>query len=376
MKIGFDAKRFFFNASGLGNYSRSVIQALLDFCPDTQIFLYVQKIPDENSAIASAWKIIENDGRAINPRIHICLAKSSMPWWRTWGMGAQVGLDGLDVFHGLSNELPLDLPKSIRIICTIHDVIFKEFPGYYPFIDRWIYQWKTRKALLYSDHLILTSNHTKKLLIKYFKTSKFLNPSVVYQSIQNDFFESENIEVQPISSFPYFIYHSSFNERKNHHTLISAFELIQKQTDYNLVLVGLKGNTSHEIRERIASLKLSHRIILIEDASLNQLISYCKGASGFVYPSLSEGFGIPLAEAAACGLPMAVSRIPVFEELAEDAVIYFHPNDEAEMASAMLSLTANEEKTRQNQLRSFILSKMEAENIAVQLMHIYSGKNK
>ena len=305
-------------------------------------------------------------------------------------MGAMAGKDAVDVFHGLSNEIPLDLPPEVRSICTIHDVIFKEFPGYYPFVDRIIYHWKTQKALKNSDLIVFASEQTKLAVEKHY--SYFLGKnSIVYQPVHPNFYAIEyptspkepilsmvesgadvnaNFTVKPVST-DYFVYQSSFTERKNHLALVEAFSLIQKQMDWNLILLGIDGPMLPQIEQQIAKLHLEKRIQIIVNAGHAELLTIVLGASGFVYPSISEGFGIPLAEAAVARLPMAVSRIPIFIEIAQDIPVYFHPNHIHEIAAAMMQITLLDEQVRQRQKVSTILDKIDSKTIANSLMQAY-----
>jgi glycosyltransferase involved in cell wall biosynthesis len=154
--------------------------------------------------------------------------------------------------------------------------------------------------------------------------------------------------------------------------LLQAFDLTKNQHQWNLKLVGLSGEMLETVRHQIAQLNLQNRVEVIVNASHEQMLLLMKNASAFVYPSFFEGFGIPLAEAAAIGLPMAVSRISVFTELAEDAALYFHPNDERELASQLLLLTLDETRIMQLQNRKSLLQKIDSKQIVNQLMTLYS----
>ena len=296
-------------------------------------------------------------------------------WWRTWGMGKRAAQDGVEVFHGLSNELPWDLPASVAGVCTIHDVIFKEFPSYYPWVDRLIYDFKTKKAIQKASRLIMTSQATQSQLENYYPQAKG-NSVVIYQAVDPSFFAVESVDAVKEKNAPYFVYQSSFTQRKNHAVLLEAFGLIQHQTDWNLTLIGLNGPTLETVKSQIETLGLGNRITCLVDQSREAMIDCVKSASGFVYPSLSEGFGIPLAEALAAGLPMAVSNISVFRELVEDLPVCFHPNRADEMAAAMISITTQEEQTRQRLMRPSLQNKIDPQNIASQLIQTYSGLRK
>jgi len=349
MRIGFDAKRFYQNTSGLGNYSRQLIANLHQFQPNLELKLFVPKnIESTSESIVYPSKLSK--------------------LWRVYGMGKSMFQEKLDVFHGLSNELPLDVPQNIKKIVTIHDVIFKQFPDYYPILDRNIYHFKTKFALAKADKVIATSEATASEIQKYYKVDSN-KIEVIYQAVAASFYENA---AHFLNEEKYFIYTSSFTKRKNHLTLLQAFEITKNQHQWNLILVGLSGEMLEIVSNQIAQLNLQNRVEVIVNASHEQMLLLMKNASAFVYPSFFEGFGIPLAEAAAVGLPMAVSRIPVFTELADDSALYFHPNDERELASQLLLLTLDETRFMQLQNRKSLLQKIDSKQIVNQLMSLYS----
>ena len=373
MKIGFDAKRFFFNHSGLGNYSRMLVESLFKYFPENEYVLYADRLDTLDHAHPEALRILKLyvDNRCDGSDLYTLVMVDAPKWWRTWGMGKRAAQDGVEVFHGLSNELPWDLPASAAGVCTIHDVIFKEFPSYYPWIDRLIYDFKTKKAIQKASRLIMTSQATQSQVEKYYPNAKGRSV-VVYQAVDPAFYGDGHVQRTRETNAPYFVYQSSFTQRKNHAVLVDAFTLIQHQTDWNLTLIGLNGPTLAAVQLQIEKLGLGNRITCLVDQSRQEMIDCVTGAAGFVYPSLNEGFGIPLAEALAAGLPMAVSNISVFRELTEDLPVYFHPNKADEMAAAMISITTAEEQTRQRIKRPSLQNKINPQNIASQLMQTYS----
>lgn len=377
MKIGFDAKRFFFNHSGLGNYSRMLIESLFTYFPEHEYYLYVDRLDALDLAHPEALRILERyaDHRSDGSDRYTLVMVDAPKWWRTWGMGKRAAQDGVEVFHGLSNELPWDLPNSIVGICTIHDVIFKEFPSYYPWIDRLIYHFKTKKAIQKASRLIMTSQATQSQVEKYYPQAKG-HSVVIYQSVDPSFFVVDSVGASKEKVAPYYVYQSSFTQRKNHAVLVEAFDLIQHQTEWDLTFIGLDGPTLAPVKLQIEKLGLGNRIRCLVDQSREEMIDCVKSASAFVYPSVSEGFGIPLAEALAADLPMAVSNISVFRELVEDLPVYFHPNRADEMAAAMISISTQEEQTRQRLKCPSLRNKIAPKNIATQLIQTYSNFRK
>jgi hypothetical protein len=134
MKIAFDAKRFFHNTSGLGNYSRDLVRILSKYYPENQ-YLLLNKNKSERGS-----DILENSGVTF-----VETSKGTMS--RQFKMGKDAQKEGADIFHGLSGELPLQWDKKpIKKIVTIHDLIFVRYPQYYSFFDRKIHLWKFKKS--------------------------------------------------------------------------------------------------------------------------------------------------------------------------------------------------------------------------------------
>ncbi len=157
MKIGFDAKRFFNNFTGLGNYSRFIIGALSEYVPDNQYFLYSPKIkhhPEITSILGRP-----NVNVISPPSVYTFLAASSL--WRTWGISKEPSIKNLNLFHGLSQELPLNLPKRIKKVVTVHDLIFIRSPKLYKPIDVAIYKAKVKAACINADTILATSQQDR-----------------------------------------------------------------------------------------------------------------------------------------------------------------------------------------------------------------------
>jgi len=355
MRIAFDAKRYFNNKTGLGNYSRSIVHALVSQFPEHDFFLIHNK---EEKPLLDL------------PNLKTLSFRGKGGFWRTFLMAKDLQKFKMDVFHGLSNEIPTGLDKrKIKSVVTIHDVIFMRYPEYYRFFDRVIYRKKTGNAVKNANRIVATSKATAADLQKYYlaDSSKM---EVIYQPVNEAFYLAKT--GIPIVDGNYFIYVSSFTYRKNHGTLIQAFARIQKMLDWNLVLVGIEGETYEATKRFIQNEHLENRVKIFKNASQSDLVNLMQNASAFVYPSLFEGFGIPLAEAAVCGLPIVASNIGVFTELAEDAALFFHPNKYEEIADAMLRIT---DPTLQAKLRlklSKILHKVEHTGIAKQIMQLYA----
>ncbi len=343
MKIGFDAKRYFHNHTGLGNYSRDLVNTMIQKHQDDHFFLFdkhpeIDHLPFNTIAVA--------------PQSNIQLM------WREWGMRHDIKRYMLDVFHGLSNELPYGKWRTnVKKVVTIHDVIFRHYPEHYNSIDRGIYHKKTQHAIDVADVIVSTSQTTAKDLIELYHADE-QKVHVVYQTCGDP--HRLNYAIQDINLFRsklllperFILYVSSFQKRKNHLALLKAFVACKGEVG-KLVLAGKSGETLKDVKQFIQENRLEHSVLILTDIGQAELPLLYRSASGFVYPSMIEGFGIPLVEAANAGLPMAVNDIPIFNELASEKSIKFKADDVSDFASALKSLSRMERLDYSEFLKSF-----------------------
>ena len=150
MKIGFDGKRAAQNFTGLGNYSRYALEAMLAGYPAEEYSVYIPKDVDNGKFDA----ILSTSCGAMKKVLPVgWFAKKFKSLWRVWGVTADLCRDKVDIYHGLSNELPLTIRRAwpqVKSVVTIHDLIFLKCPGCYPVIDRNIYNYKFRKACFHA----------------------------------------------------------------------------------------------------------------------------------------------------------------------------------------------------------------------------------
>lgn len=350
MRIGFDSKRLFFNNSGLGNYARFHSEIMRDLDQFEPIWLSEKTAKYRN--------------------VRATVPPFKWPGFRSWGMGRWALKNQVDLYHGLSNELPLDWPSNKPSVVTIHDTIFLDYPDYYNRWDRIIYKRKLQSAMKRASEIVATSEFTRQSLLNHFPERTDIQ--VIYQGLNQDFLDAASKAKTITRDNPYFVYHSTFNARKNHRTLLQAFSLIWKQCDWDLVLIGRPGSELDALRSQVESKTWGHRIQFIVDANDLALLTWLKGASGFVYPSFSEGFGIPLIEAQFLGLPIVASRIPVFQELLEEGALYFHPNSAEEMAASMMELQRQETRSNLISAARKVAHKWDPERLKSQWQSMYT----
>jgi len=330
MRIGFDAKRAYNNFSGLGNYSRYVISNIRRFYPENQYLLYTPGIADRNLFKMPEGTVIRKPGKGF------LKLKGSL--WRSFRLAQWLSEDGIDLFHGLSNELPYGIHRTrVRSVVTIHDLIFLERPQLYKPIDRMIYERKVRYVARTATRIIAASEQTKLDLVRLLDVDES-RINVVYQGCSRQFYKRVGEDVLHSSrrqfALPseYLLYVGTIEERKN--LLRVAMALHQGKIDIPLVVVGKKTAYFKQVKEYIVQHRL-HNIHFLDHVQNNHLPAIYQGAQGFIYPSSYEGFGIPILEALNSGVPVITSRGGCLEETAGKGGILIDPFDLDEMTEAI-----------------------------------------
>ncbi|MCF0209690.1 MAG: glycosyltransferase family 4 protein, partial [Bacteroidaceae bacterium] len=299
MKIGFDAKRAAQNRTGLGNYSRFVLNILSNHYPENEYTLFIP-----NKRKTACLKDLKDLGKfsIVSP-----ISKIFKSLWRVWGISNDIDKSGVDIYHGLSNELPLSIKKTgCKSIVTIHDLIFLHYPQYYHSIDRWIYKYKFRKACENADKIIAVSEFTKQEIIRYFGTPED-KITVVYQGCDAQFrqpaTEQKKQEVRQRYNLPqhYILYVGTIEERKN--LMLLAKALLHLPKDVKVAAFGKATKYTQQVKDYLAQNNLTDRVLFVHQSDFHDLPAIYQQADIFVYPSRIEGFGIPLLEALCSGVP-------------------------------------------------------------------------
>tara|TARA_B100001250_G_scaffold14081_1_gene12358 strand:+ start:4219 stop:5313 length:1095 start_codon:yes stop_codon:yes gene_type:complete len=315
VRITFDAKRAFNNETGLGNYSRSVIKSVSSILKKDQFFLSTPKV---NTNI---FNITQPNIKILQPNIF-----QNHYYWRTKGVNRQLNDLKIDIYHGLSNEIPLGI--ETKSIVTIHDLLFLKYPKFYNYIDRKIYTIKSRFACKYADKIIATSQETKKDIINYFNINE-KKIKVIYQSCNPVFINNPTREnytefTKKELAKPFILYVGSIEKRKN---LIFLLKAIQNIKDIKLICVGKKGKYYQKVETFIHQNQLIDKVKFLNINNTEQLAHIYRHSRGLVYPSINEGFGIPIIEGMYSKIPVITSNKSIFKEVGGEYSYYFEEQD-------------------------------------------------
>ena len=355
MNIGFDGKRAANNLTGLGNYSRSLIAHMATYFPQNQYFVSSAKLKSHKQV----QSFLDHPGIILKLAETAVLGIKASFLWRSYGIVKQLKRDGIDLYHGLSQELPFGIPVQrpggfkaageIKYLVTIHDLIYLRFPEYYPFVDRLIYTFKARYACKHADGIIAISENTKKDLVELLNVPAD-RIKVIYQSCDDAFKKAlpaafkEEVKAKYNLPEKYLLNVGTIEPRKNLKLIVQALALLPADTA--LVVIGRAHPAYAEaVKQEIERLNLSSRIIFLKDVSFSDLPAIYQLAHVFVYPSFYEGFGIPILEALYSGVPVVAATGSCLEEAGGPDSLYVDPNDQEQLA-ATLNLVLGDQNRR------------------------------
>lgn len=304
-----------------------------------QIILHLRKIDKNNTYYLYTNKPLEKE--LLNSNFH----QKLIPFPRLWNkfrLPLALLKDKPDKYLALTNGVPPISPKDSIIL--IHDLAFKFFPKAYSKVELTLQESAINTAVNKAKCIIFTSEANKADFLKFYKypenqirVARLGFNSELYKKIPSpknclDF------------NSPFFLFVGRLEARKNVSGLLKAFELFKEKnkTDHKLVLVGKKGYGSEEIDEIIRESKtLTDNVIVPGYITDKQLANLYNLAEAFVFPSLYEGFGLPILEAFACGTPVMTSDIPTLREVASDCVVYVNPLDVNSIAKGLLKISSD-----------------------------------
>jgi glycosyltransferase involved in cell wall biosynthesis len=342
MNIGFDAKRAFHNQTGLGHYSRTLIRSLASSFPEHQYFLF-------NPKPSTQVEFHERNIREVLPQSFLSKKLSSV--WRSNWVKKELQQLKIDLYHGLSHEIPVNIQKTgIKSIVTIHDLIHERYPEQFKAIDRKIYATKFRYSCEHADKVIAISQQTRQDIIDFYKTPPE-KIEVCYQSCNPAFgatvADERKEAVKKHYGLPeqFFLYVGSIIERKNLLNLCKAMQLIRNETSIPLVVIGNGGDYKQTVKNYIYQHQLEDRIIFLSDQPAAKFSPGFQSAEDFpaiyqqaiamIYPSIFEGFGIPVLEALWSRIPVITSNVSCLPEAGGDAAFYVDPFQPEQIAQQM-----------------------------------------
>ncbi|MDD4655709.1 MAG: glycosyltransferase family 1 protein [Bacteroidales bacterium] len=336
-KIGFDAKRAFKNFSGLGNYSRSTISSLTTIFNYNEYYLYTpnyKKHPLHKFAEASNIKIRKPEK----------FTEKKLPsLWRSFTLKSQIENDSLDLWHGLSGELPLTPVNAAKVV-TIHDLIFLRYPKFYKPLDRWMYKKKAEYAVKNADKIIAISKQTADDIVEFFGTNRD-KIEIIYQSCDPQFYKKATPEQIKLARTKYklpkrfIVAMGTVEERKNVANVVKALPTLPK--DIKLYCFGKWTPYAIKVNSIAEKLGVKDRVVMVHDADFSLIPAVYSLAECLIYVSFFEGFGIPVLEGITYGVPVITSGGSSMLEAGGDSALYANPDSPSDIADKIEMLLSS-----------------------------------
>jgi glycosyltransferase involved in cell wall biosynthesis len=369
MRIGFDLRPFLKEETGVGVYFKKLLFKLAKLDKMNEYFLFSSSMKDrfDPEKIPFFAKKKFSDFR-------IPVRVIDFLWLRR-------GWPSLDFFFRAKLDMthsptPFILPTSGKKIVTVHDLFFLDFPQMTDKNARTVYPGRIRKSLHKADGIIAVSRFTAQQLMQRFALDE-RKIKVIHHGIDREEWKSSEWEslkrTKNSLGLPsdFLLFVGTHEPRKNLPRLLKALCFVhERYQKIPLVLVGRRGIDSVRIERDIRELALDSWVKMVNYVTESELRHIYQLASVFVYPSFVEGFGIPLLEAMACGLPIITSRSSALPEIAQDAAVYADPNDAEDLAEKIMHVCKDKglrdklKSAGESRIRSFSWEKTASETLA------------
>jgi alpha-1,3-rhamnosyl/mannosyltransferase len=320
LRVGIDGRYLQDHFPGIGRYTYELIKSLGELeASETFVVFYNPRLPNSRFDL----------GRLARPRVRLWPTGAGLnsPWGQLV-MALLIRRARLQVFHSPHYLLPFLAPCPL--VATIHDTIPLQDSGFLPSPwGRLMYNIALRLALLRSRYLIADSSAAREDLMRRMGVSPE-RVRVVYPGVEA---VVQQVGQPPPGKTPYLLYVGTNKPHKNLVRLVQAYA--QAKLEHHLIIAGNEDPRFPQVRREVERLGLEGRVRFLGQVGEAELKRLYQEASLFVFPSLAEGFGLPVLEAMAAGLPVVSSRAPALPEVVGEAALLVDPLDVGQMAEAI-----------------------------------------
>jgi glycosyltransferase involved in cell wall biosynthesis len=336
MQIAIDALEVSLNKRvGMGNYADNLIRSLALIDQNNNYTLYVNRLQNE-------YDLIKQENFKYK-KLNSPLIRS---FWSQCRLPLELMFKKPDILHlPTGHKVPFNCPAHTLV--TIHDLAFVKFPQYFENSVKWRCLRFTEHAIAKAEKIIAISESTKKDILEYYKVDP-RKVEVIYHGVDAEFKQIKNkpmIDAVCLKygiNSPFVLFVGVLQPRKNISRLIRAFkQVLNYRRDLQLVIAGNKGWMYEEIFNTLKQSGIAERVVFTGYVEKPDVVCLLNAAKVFVLPSLYEGFGMPILEAMACGVPVVSSNVSSMPEIVNDAGILVDPYNEDAIAQALLDIISN-----------------------------------
>jgi glycosyltransferase involved in cell wall biosynthesis len=337
-KIGIDARKL--QDFGIGTYIRNLVRALAAIAPDDFQARYVLLVRAEDreqlADLPPNFELTVESAPVYSARELVTLS------WQLWRQR-------LDLYHATHYVLPLAAPP--RVVVTIHDIIHLLYPEFLPNRLAFFYARRMiQRSLTRGERIIAVSQNTRSDLMETFGVDG-KKIEVIYNGVEDVFrrrLPEEEIERWLHSlgiSRPYLLFVGNPKPHKNLDTVVQAYARARQMAPFDapLICVGNRSGSEFKIRQRAEQLGIGNQVRLLGHVAQEALPAIYQGATLFLYPTLYEGFGLPVVEAMASGTAVITSNTSALKEVAQSYALLVDPLDIPAMAKAIAQCMAEPE---------------------------------
>lgn len=332
MRIGIDARSMSIEG-GVKNYIINLVNCLTKIDKRNKYFIYY----DSKKNFGTFKQ------KNVSEVVMVNKYRFTIPYWEQKILMERAIKDNLDLLHGPKNTIPINLPKNIKKISTINDMTPFLFPNEMSYLDTIYWKKFIPLSLKRCDKIIAISKSTERD-VKEIIPMVGNKIKVIYDGVNEKKFYSSKRK-------KFILLVGTLRPRKNLKRVLDAYSTISKRNpDYKLLIVGKNLNQKKDLLEEISYLNLENKVELkgfLTDRELKKLYSQ---ASLYIYPSLYEGFGLPILEAQASGCPVITSNISSMPEVAGNGALLVNPYNVDEIAEAM-NKVLTDDKLRKNLIK-------------------------
>lgn len=338
MRIGFDARMT--SHPGIGRYIKNLLNAMIELGSKHEFILFGDRTKLTTYNLFPSAKALGEGQLKTAAIIHWNPPVYSLKEQLNWPFSRY----NLDIIHIPHFNVPLGVGNGKeRLIVTIHDLIYTKFPEYLPFLKRKIARYLIGKAVKKSTAIIAVSENTKNDIAEIFPIAN-QKTKVIYEAadpvfeVIDDEIYLEKIKKKYSLPEKIILFVGSLKRHKNIERLLDAYSRVKRRTPCSLVIIGRYHKQDAEILRKIRS----SDIIYLGEIPAEDLVALYNLAKLLALPSLCEGFGLPVLEAFACGLPVAASNISSLPEVVGDGGVLFDPYDIDDICDKIYSILSDE----------------------------------
>lgn len=361
MRIGIDIRNLTQDLSGTSRYTYFLFKELLKINKNIYGFS-PYKIRKEYSFKKTFNKnIIEGNFLKFNIFLFI---------WGLFFLKNKIKKKKIDIFWGAAHRLPFNLPNNVIKVLTIFDLTFFKNPKSMSYFDLFKEYLLTPKSIKQADIIIVPSQSTKKDLIEFDNTTK---KKIKVIKLGNCF---KKVKIKKNNNHfsnlykPYLLFVGSVSPRKNLENFISSFSKLPDylQNNYNVVIIGNVNYKKNNLKNLIREKKIENSVFLIGKTPDEELKFFYKNAEYLIFPSIREGFGLPIVEAQSFGTPVITSNISSMPEIAGKQSIFFNPHSIINMTKVLKSTLKNKFIRKKKILE---LSKQQSQSWKITAIELY-----